>query len=65
MGMPEALEQLRKHFRLVYIKMRNGEAEASNFYPGHEEHRRVMLEVFEAEDDLFEIATLMFSLQRS
>ena len=63
--MTDAMERLRADFAAVYLTMRSGEKKVSGLRPGQDEHRRVMLEIFEAKDILFEIATQMLSLRGS
>ena len=59
------MEELRNKFRLSYTQMRDCEQAASRLRAGDEEHYSLMLEVFEAEDALFHLATLMLALKES
>ena len=59
------MEELRIKFHLSYTQLRDCEEAASSLRPGDEEHYSLMLEVFEAEDALFHLATLMLALKES
>ena len=63
--MLEAMRQLRTRFKHTYEELRRREVTAAELRPGCDDHRAIMSKVFAAEDELFELATLMLCLKEA
>ena len=63
--MPEPMDQLLTDFRQAYEELRHKEKIAADLTPGRDAHRAIMLEVFAAEDRLFDLATVMLCLKEA
>lgn len=63
--MREPMEQLRTEFRHGYEELRRKQKIAAELIPGRADHRAIVLEVFAAEDRLFDLATVMLCLKEA